>query len=104
MRVARNDWSVIEEIENATGMPGEESLLLGPLDDGGEVQVIGFFELLTGDVGELSFSDKRLRFRPNEFLLQLDNLRVGWFFVLELLNFIRNLWSILALYQTSPSV
>lgn len=35
----------------------EEDLLLGALDDGGGVQVVGFFEFLAGDVGELRFGD-----------------------------------------------
>ena len=47
-RVARYDGGVVEEVQDAAAVAGEEDLLLGALDDGGEVDVVGFFQLLTG--------------------------------------------------------
>ena len=45
--VAWDNGGVVEEVEEAAAVAGEENLLLGALDDGGEVDVIGFFQLLT---------------------------------------------------------
>ena len=38
---------VIEEVKDAAAVAREEDLLLGALDDGGKVDVVGFFQLLT---------------------------------------------------------
>ena len=38
---------VVEEVKDAAAVAREEDLLLGALDDGGEVDVVGFFQLLT---------------------------------------------------------
>jgi len=46
--VARDDGGVVEEVEEASAVTREEGLFLGALDGGGEVDVVGFFEFLTG--------------------------------------------------------
>ena len=46
--VAWDDGGVIKEVQDAAAVAGQEDLLLGALDDGGEVDVVGFFQLLTG--------------------------------------------------------
>lgn len=49
--VAGNDGGVVEEVEEAAAVAGEDDLLFGALDCGGEVEVVGFFELLAGLLG-----------------------------------------------------
>ena len=46
--VARNNGRVVEEMEQAPAVPSQDDLLLGPLDGGGELCLVGFFELLAG--------------------------------------------------------
>ena len=50
-RVAWDDGGVVEEVEEAAAVAREEDLFLGALDHGGEVDVVGFFELLAGLFG-----------------------------------------------------
>ena len=38
---------VVEKVKDTAAMAREEDLLLGALDDGGEVDVVGLFQLLT---------------------------------------------------------
>jgi hypothetical protein len=45
--IAWYDWGVIKEVEHAASLLGEDDLFLGALDSGGEVDVVGFLELLT---------------------------------------------------------
>jgi len=44
--VAWYDWCVVEEVEESSAVAREEHLLLCAFDDGGEVDVVGFLELL----------------------------------------------------------
>ena len=46
--VARYDGRVVQAVEEAAPVLGEDDLLLGALDGGGELEVEGFLELLTG--------------------------------------------------------
>ena len=48
MSVTGHDWSVIEQIENMTGVLSEDDLLFRTLNGGREVDVKRFFELLSG--------------------------------------------------------
>jgi hypothetical protein len=66
-------------------------LLLGSLDHGGGVDVVGFFEFLAGDVGELSLGDERLGFGADELLLKGDELGGLGLFVLQFLDLILDL-------------
>lgn len=50
-RVAWDDGGVVEEVEEAAAVAREENLFLGALDHGGEMDVVGFFELLAGLFG-----------------------------------------------------
>lgn len=38
---------VVKEVKDAAAVAREEDLLLGALDDGGEVDIVGFLQLLT---------------------------------------------------------
>lgn len=55
------------------------------------MKVIGLLELLTGDVGELGFGDKRLGLCADKLLLESDNLDRAGLLVLQLLDFVRDL-------------
>jgi len=45
--VTGHDGSVVKEVQDATRVFGKQDLLLGALDGGGQVEVVGFLELLT---------------------------------------------------------
>ena len=45
-RVAGDDGRVVEQVQQAPAVARQDGLLLGPLDDGGEVDVVGFLDLL----------------------------------------------------------
>lgn len=47
-RVARDNGSVIEVMEQTTGVASENDLLLSPFDYRRQVDVISLFELLSG--------------------------------------------------------
>lgn len=89
--LAGHDGSVVKEVDELACLGCEQDLLLGALDDGRGVDVVGFLELLTGDVGELGFGDERLGFGADEFLLESDDLGGFWLLVLELLDLILDL-------------
>lgn len=72
-------------------MGGKQNLLLGSLDDRGGVDVVSFFELLAGDVGELGLGNEGLRFGADELLLESYELGGFGLFVLELLDLILDL-------------
>jgi len=59
------------------------------------VDVVCLFELLTGDVGQLSLGDERLRLGADEFLLKSDKLGGLWLLVLQFLDLVLNLWEML---------
>jgi hypothetical protein len=44
--IAWNNWSVIKVVQEASPVLGEDDLLLGTLDGCGEMEVVGFLELL----------------------------------------------------------
>lgn len=46
--IARHDGGVVEVVQEPAPVLGEDDLLLGALDSGGEVDVVGFLELLPG--------------------------------------------------------
>jgi hypothetical protein len=56
--LAGNDGRVVEQVDELARLGREQDLLLGALDDGGGVDVVGFFEFLARDVGELGFGDE----------------------------------------------
>lgn len=67
---ARDDGRVVEQVDKLARLRGEQDLLLGALDDGGGVDVVGFLEFLAGDVCELRFGDEGLGFGADELLLE----------------------------------
>lgn len=91
VHVSRNDGSVINKIEQLSCILGQQDLLLGTLNDGSGVEVVCLLELLTGDVGELGFGDKRLGLCADKLLLESDNLDRAGLLVLQLLDFVRDL-------------
>lgn len=91
--ISRNNRSVVNEVEQLSGVLGEHDLLLGALDDSGGVKVVGLLELLAGDVGKLSLSDEGLCLCADKLLLKSDNLDGAGLLVLQLLDLIGNLES-----------
>lgn len=69
---ARHNGSVVEQVDELACLGCEQNLLLGALDDGSSVNIVGLLELLAGDVGELGLGDERLGFGADEFLLESD--------------------------------
>lgn len=72
--LAGHDGRVVKQVDELAGLGCEQDLLLGALDHGGGVDVVGFLELLARDVGELGFGDEGLRFGADELLLEGDEL------------------------------
>lgn len=72
--LAGHDGRVVEQVDELAGLGREQDLLLGALDDGCSVDVVGLFELLARNVGELGFGDERLGFGADELLFQGDEL------------------------------
>lgn len=95
--VSRNYGGIVKQVQQLSGLFGQQDLLLGALDDGSGLEVVGFLQLLAGDVGQLSLGDKRLCFSTDELLLKGHNLGRGGFLVLQLLDLILDLWVELAL-------
>jgi hypothetical protein len=89
--LAGHNGRVVEQVDELSRLGREQDLLLGSLDHGGGVDVVGFFELLAGDVGELSLGDERLGFGADEFLLEGDELGGLGLFVLQFLDLILDL-------------
>ena len=89
--LAGHNWRVVEQVDQLAGLRREQDLLLGALDDGRGVDVVGFFELLARDVGELGFGDEGLGFGADELLLEGDEFGGFGFFVFELLDFVLDL-------------
>ena len=72
--LAGHDGRVVEQVDELTCLGREKDLLLSALNDGCGMDVIGFFELLTGDVGELGFGDERLGFGADKLLFEGNEL------------------------------
>jgi hypothetical protein len=90
--LAGHNRRIVEQVDQLAGLRREQDLLLGALDDGGRVHVVGFFEFLARDVGELGFGDEGLGFGADELLLEGDEFGGFGFFVFELLNFVLDLF------------
>jgi hypothetical protein len=88
---AGHDGRVVEQVDELAGLGREQDLLLGALDDGCGVDVVGFLELLACDIGELGFGDEGLRFGADELLLEGYELGGFGLFVLELLDLVLDL-------------
>jgi hypothetical protein len=89
--LAGDDGSVVEEVEEFTGVLGEQDLLLGALNHGRGVEVVGFLEFLAGYVGELGFGDEGLGFGADELLLEGDDLGGFGLLLLELGDLVEDL-------------
>jgi hypothetical protein len=100
--IAWYDRGVVEKVEHAACLLGEDDLFLGALDSGGEVDIVGFLKLLASlwsiiseesgevverqsyNVGKLCLSDQALGFCADKLLFELDNLSTLWLLVLQL--------------------
>ena len=89
---------VVEQVDELACLGREQDLLLSALNDGCGVNVVGLFELLTRDVGELGFGDERLGFGADKLLFERDELGRFRLFVLELLNLVLDLCVTLLAY------
>ena len=47
-RVARNNWGIVQQIQETATMAGKQDLLLSTLDCRGKMYIISFLELLPG--------------------------------------------------------
>jgi hypothetical protein len=88
-----DDGGVVQQAEQLAGVLGEQDLLLGALDDGCGVQVVGFLEFLAGDVGELGLGDEGLGFGADELLLEGDEFGRFGLFLFEFGDFVEDLSS-----------
>lgn len=52
--IAGDDGCVVEVVEQAAAVFGKDDLFLCAFNGGGEVEVVSFFELLTGLTGQIS--------------------------------------------------
>ena len=91
--LAGDDGGVVQQTQQLAGVLGEQDLLLGTLDDGRGVQVVGFLEFLAGDVGELGFGHEGLGFGADELLLEGDDFGGFGLFLLEFGDFVEDLQS-----------
>lgn len=91
MCVSRDNRSVVDKVEQLSCVLGQQDLLLGTLNDGGGVKIVGLLELLTGDVGELGLGDERLGFCADQLLFEGDDLGRAGLLVLELLDLVEDL-------------
>lgn len=83
--------AVVDKLEQVLAVACNDSHLLRVLAQSVKLVVEGSLELLTGDVGQLRLSDKRLGLCAHELLLKNDNSgRVG-LLVLELRDLVGNL-------------
>lgn len=73
--LARGDWGVINELKEMLAVASNDGQLLAVLAEGIELVSEGGLELLAGDVGELSLSDKRFGLSTDKLLLQNNNPR-----------------------------
>ena len=89
--LARGDRGVVDKLEEVLAEASDDSELLAVLAEGIELVGEGSLQLLTGDVAELSLSDKRLGLGADELLLKNDDLRAVWLLVLELSDLVGDL-------------
>ncbi|KAH9822052.1 MFS transporter prlL [Teratosphaeria destructans] len=89
--LTRDNWSIVEHVEESSRVFGEDDLLLGTFDDRRGMRVVCLLELLAGNVGELGFGDQGLSLGTNELLLKSDQFGRLGLLVLQLLNLILNL-------------
>ena len=105
--ITRDNWGIIEEIEEATAVTGEDDLFFGTFDRCGELGCVCLLQFLPGlqlsairkaghegrtnNVGQLSFSNQVFCLCSDEFLLQRDQFRAFWLLGLQLRHLIHDL-------------
>jgi hypothetical protein len=70
---------------------GDDGKLLAVFAEGIELVCERSLELLSGDVGELGFSDEGLGFSTDKLLFKDDDARGVWLLVFELGNLVSDL-------------
>jgi hypothetical protein len=88
---ARCHGCVVDQFKEVFAVAGDDSKLFTVLAKGVELVGEGSLELLTGDVGQLSFGDQRFSLSANKLLFQHNNARAVWFLVFQLGNLVCNL-------------
>lgn len=68
--IAGNNRSVVEQLEQALAVAGEDNLLLGALNGGSKLGLKGLLELLARNVGELGLGHQVLGLGADELLLE----------------------------------
>ena len=84
-------WGIIDKFQEVLAKASNDGKLLAVLLKSVELISESCLELLTGDVGKLSFCYERLCLSTDKFLLENDNARAIRLLVLELSNLIGDL-------------
>ena len=85
------DWSIVNQLQKVLSVTSNDGKLFAVLAESVELVGVSSLQLLTGDVGELRLSDKRLGLSADKLLLENNDLGRVWLLVLELGNLIGNL-------------
>jgi hypothetical protein len=89
--LAGGHGGVVDELEEVLAVAGDDGHLLAVLTEGVELVGVRGLDLLTSNVRELGFSDKRLGFGTDKLLLENDDLGGVGLLVLQLGDLIGNL-------------
>jgi hypothetical protein len=86
-----SDWGVVDKLEEVLSIAGDDGQLLAVLAHGIELVGESCLELLTCDVRQLGFGDKRLGLRADKLLLENDDLGGVGLLVLQLRDLVGDL-------------
>ena len=89
--LTRGDRGIINELQEVLSVTSNDGELLAVFAKSVKLVGVGSLQLLTGDVGELGFSDKGLGLSTDKLLLENNDLGRVWLLVLELSNLIGDL-------------
>jgi hypothetical protein len=82
---------VVDKFQKVLSVTSNDGELLAVLPESIELVSVSSLELLTGNIGELCLSDKRLGLSTNKLLFEDNDLRRVWLLVLELSNLVGDL-------------
>lgn len=86
--LARSDWGIVNQLQEVLSVARDDGDLLAVLAESIELVAVCGLDLLAGNVGQLSFGDKRLGFGTDKLLFEDDNLGGVGFLVFQLSNLI----------------
>ena len=82
---------IVHKLQQVLAVAGDDGRLLAVLTEGIELVLEGGLNLLTGNVGQLGFSDQRFSLGTDKLLLENDNARGVGVLVLQLGDLIGDL-------------